>query len=64
MWTYRLYVQKEAGTEATPLTLKLSLPQGARVESVTLDGKKYEGGLNVSTDLRTDRLVEVTYRLR
>jgi hypothetical protein len=62
--TYRLYVQKEAGTEATPLTLKLSLPQGARVESVTLDGKKYEGGLTVSTDLRTDRLVEVTYRLR
>jgi hypothetical protein len=61
--TYRLYVQKEAGTEATPLTLNLKLPEGAHVESVLLDGASYEGGLAIKTDLRTDRTIEVTYRL-
>ena len=61
--TYRLYVQKEAGTEATPLTLDLKLPEGARVESLLLDGTPYKGGLKVQTDLRTDRVIEVTYRL-
>ncbi len=46
--TYKLYVQKEAGTEATPLTLNLKLPEGAHIESVLLDGKTYTGGLKVT----------------
>lgn len=62
--TYRLYIQKEAGTEATPLSLSLKLPEGARLESLLLDGEPHRGGLTVSTDLRTDRVIEVTYRLR
>jgi hypothetical protein len=62
--TYRLYVQKEAGTEAVPLTLNLSLPEGARLEALTLDEEPSAGGLTVKADLRTDRMIEVTYRLR
>lgn len=60
---YELYIQKEAGTGAIPLDLKLSLPKGAKLDEVRLDGKRYEGGLHVKTDLREDRVIEVTYTL-
>jgi cell division protein FtsB len=60
--TYRLYVQKEAGTDAVPLSLTLSLPPGAHLDSVTLDGKRNLTGLTINTDLRTDRTIEVTYQ--
>jgi hypothetical protein len=61
-YVYRLYVQKQAGTRATPLTLDLEPPDGARVRSVTLDG--VEADTTIHTDLRVDRTVEVVFRPR
>jgi hypothetical protein len=58
---YELYIQKEAGTAAIALDLKLSLPKGAELDEVKLDGKHYDGDLHVKTDLREDRVIEVSY---
>ena len=41
---YELYIQKEAGT-ALGSDLKLSLPKGAELSEVKLDGKHYDGSL-------------------
>lgn len=57
---YRLYVQKQPGTRAIPLTLQLHLPPGAEVRSVTLNGVPAE--LSIRTDLLVDRTVEVIFR--
>ena len=58
---YRLYVQKQPGTRAHPLTLHFELPEGATITSLTLDGKVVIAG-DVMTDLRTDRVIELTFR--
>ncbi|HEX5139782.1 MAG TPA: hypothetical protein VFX19_02455, partial [Dehalococcoidia bacterium] len=62
---YRLFVQKQAGTGAVPLTVSLKLPDGARLESVSVGGKpvKIVDG-RLTTDLSTDRVFEVEYRVR
>ncbi len=62
-YTYRLYIQKEAGTSGVPLLLTLALPSGAHLDSVLLDGQRNPTGLTINTDLRTDRTIEVTYQL-
>ena len=60
---YELYIQKEAGTAAILLDVKLSLPRGAELQEVRIDRKHYDGGLHVKTDLREDRTIEVTYKI-
>jgi hypothetical protein len=57
---YRLYIQKESGTDAIPLQLKIQLPEGSKVRSVTLDGA--DATLSIETDLRVDREVDVIFR--
>jgi hypothetical protein len=59
---YKLYVQKQPGTRAFPLTVNLTLPDNVEVLSMTLDGKERDFG-PVQTDLRVDREIIVTYRL-
>lgn len=58
---YRLYVQKQPGTTAVPLAVDVRLPKGADLRSITLDGRP--AALPLVTDLRTDRVIEVVYRL-
>lgn len=62
---YRLYLQKQPGTRAIPVTIRLRLPPGAEVLSVELDGTAAveSGALELTTDLRTDRQLTVRYRL-
>jgi hypothetical protein len=60
--TYALYVQKQAGTRAVPLTLRFHLPRGAVLEELTLDGQRVATPY-IATDLRRDRKVEVIFRL-
>lgn len=60
---YRLLVQKQAGTDAIPLELRFSLPDGARLQDVELDGRPVAGNM-IKTDLRTDHVIEITYRLK
>jgi hypothetical protein len=60
---YSLYIQKEAGTGAIPLNLTLKLPEKAQLVSVKVDGETNKTGLQVTADLREDRVIDVTYRM-
>ena len=60
---YRLFIQKQPGTGAVPLTLHFSLPEKAKLVSLDLDGKRVDGdGLELQTDLSRDREIVLTYR--
>ena len=60
---YRLFIQKQPGTGPIPLTLRLSLPQGAKLVSLELDGKRLAGDSpEVQTDLSQDREIVLTYK--
>jgi hypothetical protein len=62
-WRYRLFVQKQPGTGAVPLSLRFSLPEGATPVSLELDGQGVDGdGLELQTDLSRDREIVLTYR--
>jgi hypothetical protein len=62
LYRYRLYVQKEAGTDALPLDVKLTLPDGAVLQEARLDGRVLPNGLEFSTDVREDREIEVVFK--
>jgi hypothetical protein len=59
---YRLFIQKQPGTGAVPLSLRFSLPENAKLVSIDLDGKRLEGSsLELQTDLSRDREIVLTY---
>lgn len=58
--TYSLRVQKQPGTAAVPFHGAVSLPPGVELLSEVPSGLASPAG--VSTDLRTDREFELTYR--
>ena len=59
---YRLLIQKQAGARAAPLTVTVRLPEGAGVESVSLDGQPLpDAALTVTTLLSRDRELVVRY---
>ena len=60
-FTYSLLVQKQPGTAAIPLKIRVELPTWAKTVSLELDGTSVESNsLEVNTDLRTDRTLAVT----
>jgi hypothetical protein len=59
---YRLYIQKQPGTRAFPLTVNIDLPDNVEVISMTVNGKE-QGFGPIETDLRIDREIVVTYQL-
>jgi hypothetical protein len=59
---YRLFVQKQPGTRAIPLTITIHPPPGLMIVSTEFDGEELEGKPNrIVTDLREDREVVVRY---
>jgi hypothetical protein len=59
---YRLFVQKQPGTRAIPLTITVHPPPGWKIVSTEFDGEELEGKPNrIVTDLREDREVVVRY---
>lgn len=59
---YRLYIQKQGGTAATPITLHLSLPDGHRPRSVALHGEELAGApLHIQTELSRDLELTIAY---
>ena len=60
---YRLYLQKQPGTDAIPVGLQIILPAGARLHSADLDGRPVASVTRVETDLAEDRELVVRYRL-
>ena len=62
-YEYRLLVQKQAGARAMPLDISLSLPAGASLQWVALDGQRLqEKPLLIQTELDRDRELVVRYR--
>ncbi len=60
-FTYSLLVQKQPGTAAIPLKIRVEPPSWAKEVSLELDGTLVESSsLEVSTDLRVDRTLAVT----
>jgi hypothetical protein len=60
-FTYRLLVQKQPGTAAIPLKIRVEPPNWAKATSLELDGALVESGsLEVNTDLRVDRTLSVS----
>ena len=61
-YEYRLFVQKQPGTRATPLVVTIHPPPGLKITSTQLDGKELEGKpTQIVTDLREDREIVVRY---
>ena len=60
---YRLVLQKQPGTGAIPVRLRLTLPHGARLHSAELDGTAVESLALIETDLAEDRELIVRYQL-
>jgi hypothetical protein len=64
---YRLFIQKQPGTAATPLHLTVTLPAGAELLSADLDGSTEaahptaDGAIEIETDLSHDRELVVRY---
>jgi hypothetical protein len=58
---YRLYIQKEAGMPAIPLTLRVQLPDGSRLVDASLDGQSLPAAESIATQLATDRVLEVRF---
>ncbi len=61
-YAYSLYIQKQPGTLALPVAIRLEAPPGALIETVRLDGFAVEAAPVLRTDLKVDRLIEVVYR--
>lgn len=60
---YRLLLQKQPGAAAAPLTVTVSIPPGAELVSLELDGRPLEEDeLRVRTDLSRDREIVVKYK--
>jgi hypothetical protein len=62
-WMYRLRVQKQPGTLAHPLTIRVHLPAHATLVSSSMNAEVQDRNLLVQTDLRTDVELEVTFTL-
>ncbi len=62
-WVYRLRVQKQPGTLAHPLTIRIHLPAHATLVSSSMDAMVQDHNLLVQTDLRTDAELEVVFTL-
>ena len=61
--TYRLTVQKQAGTEATPITLRVHLPHGSKVTSVSPQGFVQAGdNIQFTMKLTTDINIEIQFQ--
>jgi hypothetical protein len=60
---YRLLIQKQPGTGAIPLRIRLILPEGAEPVSLELDGESLDSkNLEVQTDISRDREIVLRYR--
>jgi hypothetical protein len=53
-WEYRLLLQKQPGAAPMPLQLDVSLPKGAQLRSLDVNGEEREPALKLNLDLRQD----------
>jgi hypothetical protein len=59
--TYRLKVQKQPGTLAVPLTIRIRLPNGSVVKSISWEALAQDHNLLINTNLRSDVEFELIF---
>jgi hypothetical protein len=62
-YTYRFKFQKQPGTLANPLVIRIHLPDHSQVESINLDAVLQGSNLLIETDLRTDVHLELVFQI-
>ena len=62
-WQYRLKVQKQPGTLAVPITIRIQLPGNASVIRLPVGAAAEGKTILLQTNLRTDLEIEVLYQL-
>lgn len=61
-WRYRLKLQKQAGTDATPYSVTLRLPPGARVVAAQpAPDRSADGSVTFAGTLDVDKTIDVTF---
>ncbi len=59
---YRLKIQKQAGIESMPVIVRVHLPTGAEIRSVTPNGLADGGNVMFELELREDIEIEIVFR--
>jgi hypothetical protein len=59
---YRLKIQKQPGTVAVPVTVRVHLPHGSRLDAVDGDYTREGDNLLFDLDLRTDIYLRIEFR--
>ena len=62
-YIYRFKFQKQPGTLANPLVIRIHLPDRSQVETINLDAVIQGNNLLIETNLRTDVHVELVFRV-
>ena len=60
---YNLYLQKQSGTAAIPVTLQIILPDSAQLGHAELDNEPIDSLAHIETDLAQDREISIGYEL-
>lgn len=60
---YHLKVQKQPGTLAIPITIRIHLPTRAAVQSTSIEAVRQDQHLLIETDLRTDVELDVLFNV-
>jgi len=60
---YRLLVQKQPGTLADPITIRVVLPDDASIQTIPAGAVIQGNRFLVQTDLRTDREFEIVFQI-
>lgn len=63
-FVYRLKVQKQPGTLAEPLVIRVHLPNRSKVDSVNMDALIQDNDILIETDLRTDVYLELVFHVQ
>jgi hypothetical protein len=62
-WVYRLRVQKQPGTLAVPITIRVKLPDGATAQILPPGATVQDGTVSLETNLRLDLDLEFLFTL-
>ncbi|MEP7133557.1 MAG: DUF4012 domain-containing protein [Chloroflexota bacterium] len=62
-YSYHLKVQKQPGTQANPLVIRIHLPNRSTLESISMTAIAQDTNLLIETDLRTDVEFDLVFSL-
>ena len=62
-YVYELKIQKQPGTKATPVTLRVHIPGNARIQQAPPGAVIQNNSILLQTDLRTDQVIKILFSL-